>query len=325
MFVAIHTFVALDDFVDRKGNGDGKKEISASPDSFSVYLKEIRRYPLLNEEQEKEVSKRVREGDPEARETLITSNLRLVTSIGRKYAYFSNFHDIIGVGNIGLMRAVEKYDCERGKFSTYANKIIWGWMLRYISEDNSVKIPVHKKNLMKQIGNTIEKLLSEEKEVTDESIHLEINRTRKNKYSLEQISEMMSIDAKVSVTSLDEPRGDDGESNLYDVIGSDAEAESIMLGVEKMTVGRILESKIARLNKNQQIVIIDRFYRCKTLDSIGKALGVTRERIRQIESEALRKLREMLRKDKECRDIGMVEEDLVQKAVKRLQRDLSRS
>lgn len=270
---------------------------SSINDPVRMYLKEIGRIPLLTREQEIELAQRTEMGDMQAKSLLINSNLRLVVSIAKKYiGRGMTFLDLIQEGNKGLIRAVEKYDWTKGfKFSTYATWWIRQAITRAIADQaRTIRIPVH-------MVETINKLIRESRKLMQdlgrEPFAEEI--AEKMEISADKVREIMKISQKT--TSLETPIGDDDDSYLGDFIPDESQ-----LSPYDATSKRLLKENINEvlhaLSDRESKVLKMRFglegQRPMTLEEVGKKFGVTRERIRQIEAKALRKLKHPSRRKK---------------------------
>ena len=265
-------------------------EDTSVSDPVRMYLKEIGRIPLLIREEEISLAKRVDKGDRRAKAKLTTSNLRLVISIAKKYVGRGmSFLDLIQEGNKGLIRAVEKYDWTKGyKFSTYATWWIRQAITRAIADQaRTIRIPVHMVETINKMIRTSRKLMQE------------LGREPK----ADEIAQEMGIDeAKVrhvmkisqKTTSLETPIGDDEDSYLGDFIADDTQASPYDLTSKKL-LRENLDEVLGSLSDREARVLKMRFglggKRPMTLEEVGREFGVTRERIRQIEAKALRKLK----------------------------------
>src|SRR5690606_21880003 len=259
-------------------------------DPVRMYLKEIGRVPLLTAEEEIELAKRIEQGDEEAKRRLAEANLRLVVSIAKRYVGRGMlFLDLIQEGNMGLIKAVEKFDYDKGfKFSTYATWWIRQAITRAIADQaRTIRIPVHMVETINKLIRVSRQLLQElGREPTPEEIAKEMD------LSVEKVREIMKI-AQEPV-SLETPIGEEDDSHLGDFIeDQDALAPADAAAYELLK--EQLEDVLDTLTEREENVLRLRFGlddgRTRTLEEVGKVFGVTRERIRQIEAKALRKLR----------------------------------
>jgi len=274
-----------------------KLEDSEVNDPVRMYLKEIGRIPLLKREQEISLAQKVERGDRNAKDMLTKSNLRLVVSIAKKYmGRGMSFLDLIQEGNKGLIRAVEKYDWTKGfKFSTYATWWIRQAITRAIADQaRTIRIPVHMVETINKLIRTQRKLMQDlGREPTDEEVAAELETTP------EKVREILKIAQKT--TSLETPIGDDEDSMLGDFIPDERQATPYE-STSKQLMHENLEEALGSLTERESKVLRMRFgldgSKPLTLEEVGKVFGVTRERIRQIESKALRKLRHPSRRRK---------------------------
>jgi RNA polymerase primary sigma factor len=259
-------------------------------DPVRMYLKEIGRVPLLSAEEEIELAKRIEQGDEEAKRRLAEANLRLVVSIAKRYVGRGMlFLDLIQEGNMGLIKAVEKFDYRKGyKFSTYATWWIRQAITRAIADQaRTIRIPVHMVETINKLIRVSRQLLQElGREPVPEEIAVEMEM------SPEKVREIMKI-AQEPV-SLETPIGEEDDSHLGDFIeDQDALAPADAAAYELLK--EQLEDVLDTLTEREENVLRLRFGlddgRTRTLEEVGKVFGVTRERIRQIEAKALRKLR----------------------------------
>ena len=279
--------------IDDTTEGGLTEELSVaimSDDPVKLYLKEIGNYPLLNTEEEVELAKRIAEGDNIAKDRLTESNLRLVVSIAKRYVGRGlSFLDLIQEGNLGLIKAVDKFDYSKGyKFSTYATWWIRQAITRSIADQSrTIRIPVHMSEVINKAYRIARGLLQElGREPTEEEIAKEMN------LPVEKVREILKISA--DPISLDTPIGEEDDSHLGDFIKDDT-----IVGPEDAAAYTMLQDQIGKLlttlSEREQRVLILRFGlldgRTRTLEEVGKEFHVTRERIRQIEAKALRKLR----------------------------------
>ncbi|MCF6092784.1 RNA polymerase sigma factor RpoD [Microaerobacter geothermalis] len=259
-------------------------------DPVRMYLKEIGRVPLLSAEEEIELAKRIEQGDEDAKRRLAEANLRLVVSIAKRYVGRGMlFLDLIQEGNMGLIKAVEKFDYNKGyKFSTYATWWIRQAITRAIADQaRTIRIPVHMVETINKLIRVSRQLLQDlGREPTPEEIGKEMDLTP------EKVREIMKI-AQEPV-SLETPIGEEDDSHLGDFIEDhDALAPADAAAYELLK--EQLEDVLDTLTEREENVLRLRFGlddgRTRTLEEVGKVFGVTRERIRQIEAKALRKLR----------------------------------
>lgn len=261
-----------------------------SLDPIKMYLKEIGMYPLLKFEQEIDLAKRYEDGEIEARKTLIRSNLRLVVSIAKKYlGRRLSFLDLIQEGNQGLIKAVEKYDWRRGyKFSTYATWWIRQAITRAIADQSrTIRIPVHMVDNINRYYKTQRKLTQKlGREPKNKEVAKEMGVSEKEVENLIKISQHPK--------SLSTPIGDDKETTLEQFI-ADQDQPTLYDTVSKEFLRDYLNEVLETLSEREKKVLIMRFGlddgKPKTLEDVGKEFHVTRERIRQIEAKAIRKLR----------------------------------
>ncbi|MEK8129676.1 RNA polymerase sigma factor RpoD [Paenibacillus filicis] len=259
-------------------------------DPVRMYLKEIGRVPLLSAEDEIGLAKRIEQGDEEAKRRLAEANLRLVVSIAKRYVGRGMlFLDLIQEGNMGLIKAVEKFDHDKGfKFSTYATWWIRQAITRAIADQaRTIRIPVHMVETINKLIRVSRQLLQElGREPTPEEIAKEMD------LSTDKVREIMKI-AQEPV-SLETPIGEEDDSHLGDFI-EDQEALAPADAAAYELLKEQLEDVLDTLTEREENVLRLRFGlddgRTRTLEEVGKVFGVTRERIRQIEAKALRKLR----------------------------------
>jgi len=259
-------------------------------DPVRMYLKEIGRINLLTSDEEFEYAKRAEEGDEEAKRMLAESNLRLVVSIAKRYVGRGMlFLDLIQEGNIGLMKAVDKFDPTKGyKFSTYATWWIRQAITRAIADQaRTIRVPVHMVETINKLARVQRQLTQDlNREPTDEEI------AKKLGISIEKVREVYKISQ--DPVSLETPIGEEDDSHLGDFIKD----ERTMGPEEYATIEMLkeeLQGVLGTLTDREEKVLRLRFGlddgQCRTLEEVGQIFGVTRERIRQIEAKALRKLR----------------------------------
>ena len=266
-------------------------------DPVRMYLKEIGKIPLLKPHEEVELARRMNEGDELAKQRLVEANLRLVVSIAKRYVGRGMlFLDLIQEGNLGLIKAVEKFDYVKGfKFSTYATWWIRQAITRAIADQaRTIRIPVHMVETINKLIRVSRQLLQElGRDPKPEEIAKEMDMTE------DKVREIMKI--AQDPVSLETPIGEEEDSHLGDFIPDDdapAPAEAAAYSLLKEQIEDVLGS----LNEREQKVLKLRFGledgRARTLEEVGKEFDVTRERIRQIEAKALRKLRNPSRSKK---------------------------
>lgn len=278
-----------------KSEDSADEELHAGvPDPVRSYLKDIRKTVLLTAPEEKELGRRIAKGDRKARQRMIESNLRLVVSIGKRYIHRGlSFGDIIEEGNMGLMRAVEKFDYKRGvKFSTYAS-----WWIRQaieraiINQSKIIRLPVHVVERVNAYLSSVEHLIQETNKEPDV-----LMIAKKMRVSQEKVREIQQLIKRT--ISLDDPIGTQGTS-LKDLI-EDTSQVSPALTAEGIKRREVVMDWLDGVRENEKRVIILRFGldggEPRTLEEIGKVFGLTRERVRQIEVSALQRLRGTLEK-----------------------------
>jgi RNA polymerase primary sigma factor len=264
-------------------------------DPIKVYLKEIKDIPLLTAQQEVDLARRIQKGDKAARDQMIKSNLRLVISIAKRYTNLGiALSDLIEEGNIGLMRGVDKFDPEKGfRFSTYA---AW-WIKQGISraiidQGKMIRVPVYLNEEIMKYRKVVEKLTQQ---LRHRPSAQEI--AKRLKVTVEKVRELEGAITKMS--SLDAPLGEDGDGQIKDIIEDESMAapdESVEIFFNKERTWAILET----LDKRERIIIEMRFGLSEdgtqhTLSAIAKKLGISRERVRQIEELTIQKLKQVLR------------------------------
>lgn len=265
---------------------------SNTSNAMKMYLKEIEEYPMLSAKEEVELAKAIIDSSEEAKEKFINANYRLVVSIAKRYRKESvDMLDLIQAGNIGLIKAVEKYDYKKGfKFSTYATWWIKQSITRYIDDcENTIRIPVHlhqRINFVKRKKQELANVLQREPNIEElaEVCELEVDK----------VLDILKKDK--NIVSLDTPIKEDEDSCLVEFIPSDAHFGDVVIHeVEQNNLREKIDEVLTGLSDQEQQVLRMRFGfdddTPKTLEEIGKVFGVTRERIRQIEAKAIRKLR----------------------------------
>jgi RNA polymerase primary sigma factor len=263
--------------------------------AIKLYLREIGQVKLLTPAEEIALAARIKKGDKKAREHMIKANLRLVVKIARDYEGIGlPLLDLISEGNIGLMKAVERFDpAKGGKLSTYGSWWIKQSIKRALAnQSKTIRLPVHLVDKISKMRRTAMKLQEEfGREPTDEELAEELQTTPGRIASMRM--------ASVRPTSLDAPIGDD-DSNSFSEIVQDENAEDPYEQLEDKTVTGMLEDMVMKLDPREATILRFRFGLDggteKTLEEVGEKFGVTRERVRQIQNIALRKMRKMIEK-----------------------------
>ena len=266
---------------------------SFADDSVRLYLREIGKIPLLTPEEEADLAQRIVKGDKKAKDKMVESNMRLVVSIAKRYGGRGlDFLDLIQEGNTGLLRAVEKFDPDKGfKFSTYATWWVRQAITRAIADQaRTIRIPVHMVETINKVLRTTRKLTAElNREPTNEEIAKALDmEPEKIDYVMRIKQDIASLDASIG------REGDDEDSVLGDFV-EDEERDSPEDSAANQILKEQLSEIIATLTDREQKIIRLRFGigggRPHTLEEVGAEFDVTRERIRQIEAKALRKLK----------------------------------
>ena len=260
-------------------------------EALKTYLKEIREIPLLTPQEEIELSKRIKKGDEQARKKMIRSNLRLVINIAKKYTYLGiPLLDLIEEGNLGLMKAVDRFDPKKGfRFSTYGAWWIKQSITRSMVEHGRlIRVPVYMNELITKWKKTKELLSQKLKRLpTDQEI------SRKLKLSENKVQQI-NFWTQTTTSSLEAPVGDEGESQVIDLV-EDQSAALPDATIEHMLDKERVDNLLDRMSSREREVLDMRFGladgKSHTLAEVADKLGVSRERVRQIEEEALKKLR----------------------------------
>jgi len=287
---ANETYDEFDEERDDENEEEGEDGRGAIDDSVKQYLKEIGTYPLLTAEQELTLAERVARGDLRARQKLIEANLRLVVSVAKRYSNQGlPLLDMIQEGNIGLMRAAQKFDYKRGfRFSTYATWWIRQAISRAIAEHSrTIHIPVHVVELIYKIKRVARRIYQEQGvEALPEQLAAEVGLTK------ERVVELLSVSEQP--VSLDAPMVDDEQYHMADAV-EDTSMAAPVEQVSHQMLRNSIEQAMTVLNPRERTIIEMRYGlqgdRTHTLDEVSVEFKLTRERIRQIEVKALRKLR----------------------------------
>lgn len=274
-------------------------------DSVKAYLQDIGKIPLLTAEQEVTLAKKIQRGDMAAKEMMINSNLRLVVSMARDYANRGlSFQDLIQEGNIGLMRAVEKFDPDKGfRFSTYATWWIRQSMVRAIADQSrDIRIPVHMTEQINRVNRAQRQL---NQELNRDPTAQEIAKRLGEGMTAEKVREIQQI--AMDTVSLETPTGDDDNSSLGDFI-QDENAVNPMDFANNTVIKEQINKMLKELPEREEKIVRMRFgldgtNQPKTLEEVGRQCNVTRERIRQIESKALRRLHHSISTKTDYRDL----------------------
>ena len=269
---------------------DSMAEGLSLTDPVRIYLKEIGRVKLLTQEQEQILAQRIEAGDEDAKNQMVEANLRLVVAVAKRYVGRGmQFLDLIQEGNLGLLKAVEKFDYRKGyKFSTYATWWIRQSITRAVADQaRTIRIPVHMVETINRVSRASHQLVQElgrEPTSTEIANYLELPVTR--------VEEIMKL-AQEPI-SLETPGGEEDDSHLGDFI-QDAEISEPMEAATSMNLREQLEKALSTLSPREEKVLRLRFGfedgKTHTLEEVGKEFNVTRERVRQIEAKALRRLR----------------------------------
>lgn len=269
--------------------------------AIKLYLREIGQVKLLTPQEEIELAARIKKGDKKAREHMIKANLRLVVKIARDYEGIGlPLLDLISEGNIGLMKAVERFDPKKGgKLSTYGSWWIKQSIKRALAnQSKTIRLPVHLVDKISRMRRIAMKLQEEfGREPTDEELAEELHTTPG------RVAQMRM--ASVRPASLDAPIGDDDSNNFSEIVPDEA-AYTPYEQLEDKTVTSMLQDMVKRLDHREATILTYRFGLDggteKTLEEVGEKFGVTRERVRQIQNIALRKLRRMIQKLEAAKD-----------------------
>jgi len=279
-------------------------------DAIRAYLERIKDQPLLTKKEEVDLVKKAKQGDREARRKVINSNLKLVVNIAKHYNNFNlSFMDLIAEGNIGLMRAIDKFDTHRGfRFSTYA-----AWWIRQaitralIDQGRTIRVPVYMSELISKYKKV--------KEILRQKSSKEPSRGEIAKYLKIPVDKVAEIELWIqNKTSLDAPVGSEGESQVSDFIKSTA--TDTAKNIDRIFNREIVDKLLASISERERLVLDLRFGiangKTYTLAEVAEILNISRERVRQVEKEALDKLKKYTKQEQ----IREVEADLKSKSVK---------
>jgi RNA polymerase primary sigma factor len=279
-----------------ESNGSRRERTSYDGDTaIKLYLREIGQVKLLTPQEEIELAARIKKGDKKAREQMIKANLRLVVKIARDYEGIGlPLLDLISEGNIGLMKAVERFDpAKGGKLSTYGSWWIKQSIKRALAnQSKTIRLPVHLVDKISKMRRTAMRLQEElGREPTDDELGGELG------ISASRVAQMRM--AAIRPASLDAPIGDEDSNNFAEVV-QDESADTPYEQLEEKTVTRMLQEMVKTLDPREATILKARFGLDggpqKTLEEVGQKFGVTRERVRQIQNIALKKLRRMIEK-----------------------------
>ena len=293
--------------------------------SLDIYLKQISIVPLITVEEEIELAKRISKGDDQARDKMITANLRLVVKIAQDYSNIGlSLLDLINEGNIGLMKAVERFDPSKGgKLSTYASWWIKQSIKRALAnQSKTIRLPVHMVDRVTQIRRTTQQL-SEKlgREPTDEELAEEM------KIPVARITHLKSVSKKPA--SLDSPINDEDGSNLGDIVADDKSTSPLENLQSKSLIGDV-DKVLSTLEPREADIIRLRFglegRDPQTLEEVGEQIGITRERVRQLQEQAIRQLRKNMNKFEKQRTWEEIQEEKrIEERTKMLQQLLDKA
>lgn len=300
-------------------NFEDQAILSGEHNVMRTYMREIGKTPLLTPKQEVELAARIKEGDKEARDQMISANLRLVVKIAHDYSNFGlPLLDLISEGNIGLIKAVERFDPSKGgKLSTYA---AW-WIKQAIkralaNQSKTIRLPVHLVDKIAKMRLVTSKLTDElDREPTDDEIAYEMG------ISANRVAHLKSVSVRPS--SLDAPVGEDGDTNFGDLIGDEMQSTPLE-NLQQKTIYNDIQSVIDLLDTREGEIIRLRFgldgNHPLTLEEVGEKFNITRERVRQIQMIALHKMRRiMFENERQRSEEEIHQENLEQKRMEVLQ------
>lgn len=275
----------------RRAVGSGSRE---SSEGLSAYLKAISKIPLLTKAEEQALARRVRRGDAAAKERMVLANLRLVIAIARKYRGMGlALADLIGEGNLGLIKAVERFEYEKGfRFSTYASKWIRQAVTKTLATDSrTVRLPANVIEMIRKVRATEESVLkNEQTEPAEADVCTRLG------LSTARYAQMANASSSVS---LDAPCSPDGEVNLHEMLADQSTEMPDRVAFQHIDSDK-LEGLLRNLSRRERRILSYRFGledgNLRSLAETGKMVGITRERIRQIEKRAIEKIRRMMKK-----------------------------
>ena len=293
--------------------------------SIDIYLKQISEIPLISVDEEIELAKKISNGDDEARKKMITANLRLVVKIAQDYSNIGlSLLDLINEGNIGLMKAVERFDPSKGgKLSTYASWWIKQSIKRALAnQSKTIRLPVHMVDRVTQIRRTTQQLSEKlNREPSDEELAEEM------KIPVSRITHLKSVSKKPA--SLDSPINDEDGSNLGDLVPDEKSTSPLEKLQSKSLVGDV-DKVLSTLEPREADIIRLRFglegRDPKTLEEVGEQIGITRERVRQLQEQAIRQLRKSMTKFEKQRTWEEIQEEKrIEERTKMLQNLLNKT
>ncbi|MDA0346044.1 MAG: RNA polymerase sigma factor RpoD/SigA [Verrucomicrobia bacterium] len=302
-------------------NTDKKEELSSSErSSIKLYLKEIGQIDLLKPEQEVQLARRIAKGDKQARDMMIRANLRLVVKIANDYSnYGLPLSDLVSEGNIGLIKAVERFDPDKGgKLSTYAAWWIKAAIKRALAnQSKSIRLPVHLVDKISKIRRTVTQLTEElEREPTNEEVGIVLG------VSASKIAHLKSV--SVRPASLDAPIGDDDGTAFGDMIG-DEKALTPFQNLSNKSVSNDISDMMNQLEEREAKIIRLRFGldgdSPKTLEEVGSIFGITRERVRQLQNLSIRKMRSIMADRNAQRSVEDIKEENRQRRRMKILKD----
>lgn len=296
---------------DAKSDNVAEKAASGERNVMRTYMQEIGKTPLLTTQEEVELAERIKKGDQEARNRMISANLRLVVKIAHDYSNFGlPLLDLISEGNIGLIKAVERFDPSKGgKLSTYA---AW-WIKQAIkralaNQSKTIRLPVHLVDKIAKMRRVTSQLFDElDREPTDEEIAYEMG------VSVNRVAHLKSVSTRPS--SLDAPIGEDGDTNFGDLIGDDMQSTPLE-NLQQKSMQHDIYSMIDLLDPREREIIRLRFgldgNHPLTLEEVGEKFDITRERVRQIQMIALHKMRQAMTENERQRSEKEIREETIE-------------